>query len=305
MNHPKHATPATTVTPFTAEPLDLLFTMSNPQSAFDFVLPGMLAGTIGSLVSPGGTGKSFLALQLALRVGTGHDLLGLDVGLKVGRVAMFCLEDPKDALCHRIHALGKSLSHEVRTQMQEQVQIFPLLGSKTDIFDESFFAWMANVAAGTRLIIIDTLRRIHSEDENDSGRMSDLLARMEMIATKTGCAILFLHHTTKNAALGGQADMQQASRGSSVLTDNIRWQSYLAVMTESEASAKGIPKPERRRFVRFGVSKQNYGPPLDEMWLERGVGGILRESSIAVKAGVSSAGVKPSAKKKHEWMADV
>lgn len=273
------------LTAFAAEPLNLLDVMSTPQPEFDFVLPGMLAGTVGSLVSPGGVGKSFLALELALLVGTGHDLLGMDCPLKKGRVAMLCLEDPEDALRHRIHALGKYLPPEVRTKLHEQVQIFALLGKKTSIFDSAFFGWVQQAAKGTRLVIIDTLRRVHSEDENDAAKMSDLLGRLEQIAEQERCAILFLHHTTKNAALNGQADMQQASRGSSVLTDNIRWQSYLGVMSEPEANSKSIPKTERRRYVKFGVSKQNYGPPLHELWMERCEGGVLRPSAIHVKTG--------------------
>lgn len=302
MNQQTNSTTNSPVAAFAADPLNLLEVMHTTQAEFDFVLPGMLAGTVGSLVSPGGVGKSFFALQLALLVGTGHDLLGLDHPVKIGRVAMLCLEDPEDALRHRIHALGKYLPPEVRAKMHEQVQIFALLGKKTNIFDPPFFGWVQQAARGTRLVIIDTLRRVHSEDENDAAKMSDLLARLEQIAEQERCAILFLHHTTKNAALGGQTDVQQASRGSSVLTDNIRWQSYLAVMTDGEASKHGVQKDERRRHVRFGVSKQNYGPPLDELWLERGQGGVLGPSTIRMKAslqGGSTEGVdpKPAAKK--------
>lgn len=295
---------------FTADPMDLRTVMRNPQPEFDFVLPGMLAGTIGSLVAPGGVGKSFMSFELALLVGAGYDLLGLDISLKTGRVVMLCLEDPEDALRHRIHALGKYLPPEVREKMHEQVQVFPLVGKRTDIFDSSFFGWVQQTAKGTRLIIIDTLRRVHSEDENDSAKMSELLGKLEEIAKQERCAILFLHHTTKNAALGGQTDMQQASRGSSVLTDNIRWQSYLAVMDEKDANAKGIPKADRRRYLRFGVSKQNYGPPLDELWLERREGGVLLPSSIHLKSSpldkaVSSASPKLAPKKQPHWIVPV
>lgn len=310
MNQSTQHKVVTNATSFTVEPLDLLAVMSTPQPEYDFVLPGMLAGTVGSLVSPGGVGKSFLALQLALLVGTGHDLLGMDCPLKTGRVAMLCLEDPEDALRHRIHALGKYLPPEVRTKMHEQVQIFALLGKKTDIFDSPFFGWVQQAAKGTRLVIIDTLRRVHSEDENDAAKMSDLLARLEQIAEQERCAILFLHHTTKNAAMGGQTDIQQASRGSSVLTDNIRWQSYLAVMNDGEATKHGVQKDERRRHVRFGVSKQNYGPPLDELWLERGQGGVLGPSTIRMKAplqggSTESADPKPAAKKLPKSMVQI
>jgi len=53
-------------------------------------------------------------------------------------------------------------------------------------------------------------------------------------------------------------------------------------MTNTEAkslsaSASGRePIGDRRGFyIRFGVSKQNYGSPLADQWYERGDGGIL------------------------------
>ena len=80
--------------------------------------------------------------------------------------------------------------------------------------------------------------------------------------------------------MAGQGDVQQASRGSSVLTDNIRWQSYMAGMTPDEAKLYGVENDQRGYFVRFGISKQNYGTPFDERWFRRREGGVLRPASL-------------------------
>lgn len=93
------------------------------------------------------------------------------------------------------------------------------------------------------------------EEENASGPMSQLICRMESIAAETGCSIVFLHHSSKGAVSMGTSDQQQASRGSSVLVDNIRWQSYLASMTPGEAEDWGVEDSQRGFFVRFGISK--------------------------------------------------
>ena len=71
----------------------------------------------------------------------------------------------------------------------------------------------------------------------------------------------------------GAGDQQQASRGSSVLVDNIRWQSYLSSMTSAEAEEWGVDDDQRRFFVRFGVSKANYGAPFADRWFRRAIGG--------------------------------
>lgn len=46
---------------------------AKPQP-IDYVLPNLAIGTIGAIVSPGGAGKSMLALQLAVQITCGVDL---------------------------------------------------------------------------------------------------------------------------------------------------------------------------------------------------------------------------------------
>lgn len=60
-----------------------------------------------------------------------------------------------------------------------------------------------------------------------------------------------------------------------MLVDNIRWQSYLMGMTQAESSMFNVEESQRSYFVRFGVSKANYGIPFKELWLRRFEGGVL------------------------------
>jgi RecA-family ATPase len=281
--------------------IDLLEAFSTKPAPLDFVLPGMLAGTVGSLVSPGGVGKSYLSLEWAVLVATGVNLMGLDFDVKCGRVVMLCAEDPADALKHRLHALGAHLDVEARRQMSVNVDVFPLVGHPFDLMKDSCFDWTLERACGRRLMLIDTLRRIHVADENDGGEMAALLGQMERITARTGCSILFLHHTTKAAALNGQGDMQQASRGSSVLTDNIRWQAFLGGMTKEEAKEHGIPEQERGQFVRFGIPKRNYGAPMPDLWLRRGEGGVLVSADLTAVTKTKPRTVTRLAVARQEW----
>jgi len=262
--------------------LDVAAAFSTEPRPLDFVLPGMLAGTVGALVSPGGAGKSMMALQLATLVAGGADLVGVgfDAEIPHGRVVILAAEDPAEALKHRLHALGKHLDVSQREIVAESVDILPLLGYGFEVMTPEWYDWMLQQARGTRLLIVDTLRRIHTLDENDSGNMAMLLAKIERIVHLTGCSILFLHHSSKAAAMQGQGDLQQASRGSSVLVDNIRWQSYMAAMNRDEASRYGVDESRRGFFVRWGVSKQNYGKPVAECWLQRHDGGVLLPASL-------------------------
>jgi len=135
--------------------------------------------------------------------------------------------------------------------------------------------WLIETATGARLIVIDTLSRFHMLDENESSDAKLLMRRMEHIAYKTGAAVLFLHHVNKGSVAAKTIDQQQAARGSSVLIDDARWSSFLAVMTEKEAATMGYDDVSRRKYVRWNISKQNYSAPIPDVWLERKAGGIL------------------------------
>lgn len=260
------------------------------QSAFstdplpqDFVIPGFLAGTVGALVAQGAVGKSFFALQIAASVAAPEcDTLNLDIKTH-GRVVYYNGEDPEDEIKRRIHALGAALSPTARAGVASKLKIVPAMGMMLDIMNEDHRRRIIDHASGARLIIFDTLSRIHTRDENDNGAMAHLVATFENLANNTGASVLFLHHISKSASFSNGGDHQHAARGASSLTENPRFCAYLSKMTEKEAAKlsnskdrRPIDKDHARRYIRMGVSKQNYGTHLSEKWLIRTQGGILK-----------------------------
>ena len=259
--------------------LDLMVAFTDPPPRIDYVLPNMVAGTVGALVSPGGAGKSMLILQLAVQIAGGPDLLGVGE-LATGAVVYLPAEDPPVAIHHRLHALGAHLTAAQRQVVADGLLIEPLIGKCPNIMTRDWFDALKRAAEGRRLMILDTLRRFHIEEENASGPMAQVIGRLEVIAADTGCAVVFLHHANKGAAMMGAGDQQQASRGSSVLVDNIRWQSYLSGMTQAEAEEWGVDASQRRFFVRYGISKANYSAPFEECWFRRHEGGVLKPAVL-------------------------
>jgi RecA-family ATPase len=143
-------------------------------------------------------------------------------------------------------------------------------------------------------VVLDTLTRFHKLDENSAQDMGRLLSQLERLAAESGASVLFLHHTSKSAVVNGQATLQQAARGSSVLVDNARWSAFLAPMTEQDARSFGVPAAERANYVRWNISKQNYGAPLADIWYRRDEGGVLvpvKFTASRPAAGASSAPV--------------
>ncbi len=265
--------------------LDTAF-LATPE-ALDFVVPGLVKGTVAGLISPGGVGKTFWALGLALSLARGKngmDLTGLSP--ERGKVLLLPAEDPESVLVQRLQSY-KPLCGKM---VDDLVDIRPCLGYGWDVLDERKLQDLIALGTGARLIILDTLIRFHSGDENSTVDMKRVLMQLEQLACKTGAAVLYLHHTSKAAALNGQGELQQAARGASVLSDNSRWLGYLTGMTPSEGKLYGIPQSDQTLYVRFGVSKQNYGAPVAPQWYRRQLGGALLPVELQpVKRAVESA----------------
>lgn len=250
-----------------------------PPPPFDFVLPGLLAGAVGSLVAPGATGKSMFALQAAAYLAGGPDSLGLGPIVR-GPVLYLSLEDDEAVLAHRLHTLHSSMCRRDSEQVCQRLQVAALAATAFDLDENSWLEQAISAAIGARLVIVDTLRQAHSKDENCGTEMRHVLHLLRQLAGP-GRAVLFLHHVTKAAALGGAGDVQQASRGSSVLTDNIRFQMNMTALGREEAEKLGVEDVNRKEYVRLSFSKVNACKPLPDRWYRRGVGGLLSPVEFA------------------------
>ncbi|WP_180025702.1 AAA family ATPase, partial [Acinetobacter sp. YH16049] len=136
----------------THKPIDILASFTELPPPIGYVLPNMVAGTVGALVSPGGAGKSMLVLQLAAQIAGGPDLL--DVGeLPTGPVIYLPAEDPPTALHHRLHALGAHLTDEQRQVVADGLLIQPLIGSLPNIMAPEWFDGLKRAAEGRRLMV--------------------------------------------------------------------------------------------------------------------------------------------------------
>lgn len=264
--------------------IDIMAAFTTEPPPLDFIWPGFLAGTVGALVAPGATGKSFLALEAAMSIAcsvAGGDLLNL-APTHTGRVVYLAGEDPAPALIQRVHAIGQHLNLNAREAIADNLTIEPIMGKRLNVMDDRHLARVIEYCQGARLLVLDTLSRFHALDENSNGAMAQLVAILEHVADTTGAAVIYLHHASKGSVRDGQADQQQAARGASALIDNARWCGYVAKMTAKEAERfteriDRVPIGEDRRgfFVRFGISKQNYCEAHLDRWLQWNKGGVL------------------------------
>lgn len=272
----------------------------NKPEPLDHLWPGgPLAGVVGTLVAPGATGKSYVALQIAAAI-TAHDtradLLGLNIE-KFGKVVYFSLEDPEPVLHHRLHDLCQHFDDDMIEKVDENLSIISLCGELIDIMhreidkdtnEESPFtdySMICDMVRSSRLCIIDTFNRIHTLEENSNKEMAQVVRRLETLATQAGATVMYLHHVNKASAKEG-GDEQQAGRGASALVDNPRWCGNLIKMTREmsyqyvDLESGAINEDDAWLYVGYNASKQNYGTPIVKTWFKRHKGGILKAANV-------------------------
>jgi len=256
----------------------LLASFFNQPPPLDFMIPGLLAGTVGLLYGPGSVGKSWIALQLAVAVAGGPDISGAFGTTSPGPVVYLGDEDPEIVITHRLHLLGSHLDLAARQSVAEHLTIQGFGGTPPDLLRD---LTILNAAAdGSRLVVIDTLRRFHTGDENDTLEMMLLLSGAEGVAARTGSTVLLLHHVSKSSQLNGTTGAS-AAKGSAVLTDHPRFAASLSPMSTSEADRLNVPENQRGWYVQFGITKCNFGPLPAPRWLKRGEGGVLLPADIS------------------------
>lgn len=271
-------------------PLDVRDALAGPPPVIDYVLPNLPVGATGILCGPGGVGKTTAGTQLAVELVLGIPLLGgLFPAHPSGDVLLVLAEEPAEIMAKRLRdvastsmtaqALQGRRKDDIHALLAARLKVYPLAGQEVAILLRGVasrrLGELQKLAKGCRLVIVDPLRRFHDGNENDSGAMTDVVQAFERIAREAGAALIVIHHANKASAMSPPGDWQQSSRGSSALSDAVRWQANLASMTPDEAKQHRVADDDRFRYVRFSLVKSNYGPLPPSVWLRRLEGGVL------------------------------
>ncbi len=256
------------------------------------------AEKVGMLIATGGTGKSQFALQLAISVATGEGLAGAwQIGEHGAVLALFAEDDDEEIHrrfrnCINSTALGVRDAVEFYKRLESNLYVKSMVAGNnllttavrgSEVAQTDYVQRLALTVAGLpniKLIIIDPASRFRGGDENASQDVTRFVEALEAIAKATGAAVLVLHHMNK-AAANSTEQSQGASRGSSALTDGVRWQMNLATFTKAEAAEHNIPDDQRGYYLTATVTKNNYAAPQPKVILKRGDGGYLHSITLA------------------------
>lgn len=168
----------------------------------EWLVPGWLeTDSLVQLVGAPGSGKSFIALDLAARLSRGLTWPDTKTRCRVGRVFYLSAEG--------VHGLAQRMqAWEAAHGPIGEVGFFPdavqINTHEWDVAVEYLRSW------GPALVIVDTQARCTvSVDENAFKEMSVIVDRVEKLRKLTGACVVLVHHSGKTAGAG--------SRGSSVM----------------------------------------------------------------------------------------
>jgi replicative DNA helicase len=207
--------------------------------------------TVSLVTAPGGTGKSWFVLQLAIRAIQEE---------KVKKAFLWLSEDPKEISKNRFN---KVFDKVLKLQDQSIKQKIDISDSPTIqfLYDDQrkvevspLFSHFKVKLQEYDLIILDPLIAFYGTDENNNSSARRFMQLFTDWANKENKTIIFIHHSTKNST---------QSRGASAFVDAVRTVYELDKLRDKD----GKEEESHKRIVK--LTKDNYG-----------IGSILESFSV-------------------------
>ena len=171
----------------------------------EWLVDGWLGmGQFGVLFGPPKSGKSFMALDLAMHIAHGWPWLD-DIETRAGGVFYIAAEGG-EGVKKRMATWAKEFPmRNPNAPFYMSPHRFDLFSDETGITAIAEYVNAAGAATGTpfRLIVADTLARVFGPgDENFTGDMNRVIENCDRLRELTGCAVLLVHHSGKDASRG-------------------------------------------------------------------------------------------------------
>jgi len=140
-------------------------------------------------------GKSFMALQMAIAVGTGSEFLGEYAN--EGSVAYIAFEDNDGRLSRR-------LKNTATKDNPPDIDFYPYDSARTefDNLNNKGFDKLEEITGNYDMVVIDTLAQCIHVDYNDNNAITKALAPIHQLALDSETAIIFIDHLRKRGLKG-------------------------------------------------------------------------------------------------------
>ncbi len=175
------------------------------------------AGGVIGIVGEPKSSKSWLATEIGIAVASGTVALDRYKVPQAKKVYYFYTEDEETSVLGRLRAFAKGRGLPAEALLKNF--FYDPKGKHLDLTKDEDLAYLYGAGkfiGGAGLIILDTLRNVHSGTENESDSMARVLQRLHALSKALDCTILIVHHAKKvdpkNVATNGSE-----FRGSSVI----------------------------------------------------------------------------------------
>jgi hypothetical protein len=150
---------------------------------------------LAALYGPSGSGKSFLALDMAAAIAEGTRWFDCRV---VARPVVYCALEGESGFKLRVQAWEKHNARSLPAELRMVLQSVTLTNPQ-NVKD------LAAVVPPGAVIVFDTLNRAApTADENSSKDMGQILEAAKALQRKVGGLVLLIHHTGKNEDAGAR-----------------------------------------------------------------------------------------------------
>lgn len=251
-------------------------------------------GEPGILTAPGGVGKSFTTISMAISIATGKPVFegrqSWLTPMQKGKCIILAGEDGIGDYHRRLHGImkDKNLSEDQKREVMSNVLIVSLRGQdiriiaeekgsakRTEFVDRFVETLMAY--GDTRLVIIDPMIRFYGAGENDNHTATLFINEINRLceALPGNPATLLVHHSSK-AEKGG-------ARGASAFVDGCRTQlSMITLEMKKAGDKKAIIEDGDKDKIVFEMKKSNHFKYWDEqVLLKRGEHGTLERMDLS------------------------
>lgn len=207
-------------------PVDVVNVLREPSPPPRWVWDGYLpAGEVALLGAHGGTGKSTIALMLAVAVATGRPLFG--VATEPGPVLFASLEDGAHVVRHRL----ATICQQWNVAPEELANLRIVDGTANPELFESMgrdggsttrtYAELQELARGCALVIADNASDAYGGDEIQRRPVRGFIRALGLIAKANDCAVLLLAHVDKGTSRKERIDTEGYS-GSTAWNNSVR-----------------------------------------------------------------------------------
>lgn len=293
------------------------WSMSPPPPREFLVDKFILAGKHQLLVAEGGAGKTFLMLDLAIKIASYDKDEDTEwCGMKVmggGTVVILTTEDDKDELHRRMYEID---GLNKRKRAGDRLIVFPTINNQgafpfveTDAkFGEAkasrrwveFFALLKRLP-DLKLLVVDTLNSTLHGEENSATVINEFVRIASQVCGELNAALIITHHIRKQGdePIRNVEDMKSSIRGSSALPAAFRSVIGIWHCPDFDRRLPAMSQPIKRGMLwKMAIIKANNPEMFDgEKTLLRTEAGLLTDvTHMDVFSSVNNG-------ERHAWLA--